>query len=197
MKMKTAVTFDSLIKTCILTTIIGMMSVATMREAFAVSEPGNYPYVQSGPGGVFYARCIPNEATGSAGFTDIYRVQKERDELVDHYDWYCKRSVVLGWSPIAGKVGVMAIGKDEPTSPEKQVELSFYLGSKFLKSWTTAELKRLGAEVSPNPYGAKRAVFQVVGCEQIPNTNEYVFILQFGKDKKVSFDILTGDQYRK
>ena len=196
MKMRTAFTRDRLVKSCLLPTFIVMLSVVTMREAFAVKEAGNRPYVQSGPDGVFYARCIPNEATGSAGFTDIYRVQKERDELVDHYAWYSKRSVVLGWSPIAGKVGVMSFGKDEPTSLDKQVEFSFYLGGKFLKSWTTADLQRLGVEISPNANGAKRAVFQVAGCEQIPNSNHYVFMLQFGKDKTISFDILTGGQYR-
>jgi hypothetical protein len=165
--------------------------------AVAFKDAGNCPYVQSGPGGVFYARCIPQDATGSAGSTDIYKVQKERDELIDHYNWFTKHRVVLGWSPIAGKVAVMAVHKDAPTSPAKQVEIGFYLGGTLLKSWTTAELKKLGAEVSPSEYGGERALFQVLDCEQIPGTNKYVFTIQLGKDKKVSFDILTGDLFYK
>jgi hypothetical protein len=161
-------------------------------KAGAFKDAGNRPYVQSGADGVFYARCIPQDATGSAGSTDIFKVQKERDELVDHYDWFTRHGVVLGWSPIAGKVAVMAIHRDAPASPDKQVEFGFYLGGTLLKSWTTAELNKLGAEVSPSHYGGERAVFQVLGCEQIPGTNEYVFTIQLGKDKKLSFDILTG-----
>jgi hypothetical protein len=116
--------------------------------------------------------------------------------LVDRYDWYTKHGVVLGWSPIAGKVALLAIRKDEPIASDKQVEISIYLGGKLLKSWTTAEFQGLGAKVERSVYGGDRAVFTVAGCEQIRGTNEYIFVVGFG-DKKVSFDILTGSEYRK
>jgi len=174
-------------------TLAALFAFSFTRNAAAFQDAGNCPYVQSGPDGVFYARCIPRETTGSGGFTDIYKVQKDHDELVDHYDWFTKHGVVLGWSPIAGKVAVMAIRKDAPSPPDQQIEFSFYLGGKLLKSWTTADLNRLGAEVSPSFYGGERAVFQVLGCEQVPRTNEYIFSIKIAKDNKVSFDILTGD----
>ena len=173
--------------------LAALCALSFARDAAAFKDAGNRPYVQSGPDGVFYARCIPQETTGSAGFTDIYKVQKDQDQLVDHYNWFTKHGVVLGWSPIAGKVAIMAIRKDAPAPPDQQIEFSFYLGGKLLKSWTTADLNRFGAEVSPSFYGGERAVFQILGCEQIPRTNEYVFAIQLGKDKKVSFDILTSD----
>jgi hypothetical protein len=168
--------------------------VTSAADAF---KEARRPYVQSGPDGVFYARCLPRDATGSAGSTSIYKVHAEKDELVDRYDWFTQRGVVLGWSPIAGKVAVMALLEDSPTTPDKQVELSFYLGGAHLKSWTTAELEKLGAEVSFSHRGGQRAVFQVLGCEQIPRTNQYVFTIQLARDKKVAFDILTGDLPRK
>ena len=180
-------------RSTVILTLAALSVFSFSRNAAAFKDAGNCPYVQSGPDGVFYARCIPHETTGSAGFTDIYKVQKDHDQLVDHYDWFTKHGVVLGWSPIAGKVAVMAIRKDAPVPPDRQIEFSFYLGGKLLKSWTTADLNRLGAKVSPSFYGGERAVFYVLGCEQIPQTNEYVFAIQVGKDKKVSFDILTGD----
>src|SRR5262245_17621253 len=117
------------------------------RDVFAFKEAGNRPYVQSGPSGVFYARCIPETNKGPAGVTEVYRVRKEGDQLVDRYDWYTKHGVILGWSPIAGKVALLAIRKDEPTAADKQVEISIYLGGKLLKSWTTAEFQALGAKV--------------------------------------------------
>jgi len=174
-------------------TLAALFAFSFARNAAAFKDAGNGPYVQSGLDGVFYARCIPQEATGSAGFTDIYKVHRNGDELVDHYDWFTKHGDVLGWSPIAGKVAIMAIRKDAPAPPDQQIEFSFYLGGKLLKSWTTADLNRLGAEVSRSFYGGERAIFQVLGCEQIPGTNEYVFSIKIAKDKKISFDILTGD----
>jgi hypothetical protein len=74
-----------------------------------------------------------------------------------------------------------------------RLSLVFTSAAKLLKSWTTADLNRLGAEVSPSFYGGERAVFQVLGCEQVPRTNEYIFSIKIAKDNKVSFDILTGD----
>ncbi|MDB6028406.1 MAG: hypothetical protein JWM68_4629 [Verrucomicrobiales bacterium] len=178
--------------------LIALITLLGLSTASASKAVWNRPYVQSGPGGIFYARCIPKEKLGSAGFTEIFEVQKEQDKLLDHYDWFAKGGVILGWSPIAGKVAVMAIHPGTAAKPDKQVDLSFSLGGKLLKSWTTAELKGLGAEVIHNDYDREdRAIFQTVACEQIPNTNEYVFTIQIAANKKLRFDILTGDIYSK
>ncbi len=154
----------------------------------------NFPYVQSMQMGVFYARCIPEEAEGTKGTTKIYRVRKDQDELVDSYDWYAKKGLVLAWSPIVGKVAVMALGGAPNAAPDKQTELSFYLGGKFLNSYTSQDLKEWGADVWQR--GGRGAIFKVLGEEQIPGTNEYVFSIEI-KDKKFSFDILTGKPYIK
>ncbi len=182
-----------------LTGVIGSCPFVSFAAA-AAKAAFNRLYVQSMQGGgVFYARCIPAEQTGTAGFTDIYRVRREGDERVDHYDWYSPQGLVLGWSPIAGQVAVMARRREPAATPDQQVELGFYLGGRHLKSWTTAELQALGATVAAiredNPPG-KFAEFQLLGCEQIDNSNEYVFTVQFSGRKKAAFDILTGNVYR-
>jgi len=182
-------------RTCSIS-VIGVITLISLSAAFAKEAP-NRAYVQSGPNGFFYARCVPHNAAGTAGSTDIYRVQEERDEVVDHYDWFTKHGVVLGWSPIAGKVAVLALRPEPSDSLDKQVELRFYLGGKLLKSWTTAQLQALGADVGMSRPGGRMARFQVLGCEQIPGTNEFAFTVQIGKEKKLSFDILTGDLFRK
>lgn len=97
--------------------------------------------------GAFYARCIPSGQFDSAGFTEAFRAGKEKDERVARYDWYSRHGLVLGWSPIAGEIAMMAKRFKPADAPEEQVELSFYLGEKHLKSWTTAELQALGAKV--------------------------------------------------
>ncbi len=171
--------------------IVAVVAGAAFHEAVA-KEAADGPYLQSGPDGAFYARCIP-AATGGRGTTEIYRVKDGGDERVDRYEWYCKHGVVLGWSPIVGKVAVMAIHPQFSNSEDKQVELGFWLGGKLLKTWTIDELKRLGAEEAFGKPGGRMAAFQVLGCQQIPGSNEYVFVIQVSKEKKLSFDILTGD----
>jgi hypothetical protein len=155
--------------------------------ALAAGKPvQNRPYVQSGPDGVVYARCVPDAATGSAGTTKVYKVGRDADELLDTYPWYAREGVTLGWSPTAGKVAVMA--------RRAKAELSFHLGGKELASYTTDDLGKLGFEVvsERGPMGpAPRAVCRVVGCEQVPLTNDYHFVVQAG-ETQVRFDILTG-----
>ena len=75
----------------------------------------------------------------------------------------------MGWSPKAGKVAVMRMRQDEDLPVEKQIEFSFYLGDQFLRSYTTADLVKLGAKVELDANAveagldasSKRAVYRV------------------------------------
>jgi hypothetical protein len=149
---------------------------------------GNRPYVQSGPDGVIYARCVPDGLAGSAGRTEVYSVGKQKDDLIAAYDWYAPEGVTLGWSPSAGKVAVMA-RRSEPAA-----ELSFYLGGTRLAAYTADDLGKLGVEVAKRRATAGpeiRAEFRVLGCEQVPGTNDYLFVIE-SKGKRLGFDIRTG-----
>ena len=144
-------------------------------------ERGNRPYVQSGADGVLYARCVPDQVTGSAGRTRVYGVGRDKDDLIETYDWYPQGGVTLGWSPAAGKVAVMA--------RRNGAELSFYLGGKLTASYTADDLGRLGVEVAKrqDPGGP---VFKAIGCEQVPGTNDYDFLIE-SKGKRLAFDVVT------
>lgn len=165
----------------------------TCGMAWASKPSPNFPYVQSGPDGVFYARCIPDEDRGTKGTTRVFRVGKERDEPVDAYDWYAKGGVVLGWSPLAGKVAIMAVGGPPSAGSGAPAALSFHLGGKLLASYAADELKRRwGAETMlRSTPGEEQIAFQVVGCEQVPGTNDYRFVIEM-LGRRVSFDVLTG-----
>src|SRR3954452_19405403 len=102
-------------------------------------ERGNRPYVQSGADGVLYARCLPDALNGPAGRTRVYSVGRDKDELIETYDWYAEGGVTLGWSPIAGRVAVIARGNG--------AEPSFFLGDKRLAAYTADDLEKLGVEV--------------------------------------------------
>jgi hypothetical protein len=150
----------------------------------------NRSYLQTGPDGVYYARCVPEAETGRAGTTKVYQVGPEKDVLVDSYDWYTPSGVVLGWSPIAGKVAVMARGGKVVEGAEL-VELSFHLGGKHLASYTAEDLRKLGVELTKRT-DATRVDLGLVGCEQVPGTNHYLFVVEAGGKKRLTFDILTG-----
>jgi hypothetical protein len=169
-----------------------VLGLAASASAFSKAR-GAFAYVQSGPDGVFYARCVPADC--GPGSTKIFRVLGDTDKLVDSYDWYSPDGVVLGWSPIEGKVAVMCLhgsGRDPGKPAAGQPEFSFHLGGKLLKSYTTRELVDLGAEESALPQGGRGAVYKVVGCEQVPGTNRYLFVVEVKGGRRISFDITTG-----
>ena len=176
---------------------IAFALVPTMAASKAVVGP-NQPYVAC-LGGVFYARAIPDEDRGSKGTTTIYRVRRDQDEVVERHAWYASGGLHLGWSPIAGKVSTMALSRDMAKDPAEQVEFSFYIGVQHLATYTTADLAKLGALVLPTGDSERRgAALRVVGCEQIPGTNEYVYrviLTSSAGAKTIDFDVLTGKPY--
>ena len=96
--------------------------------------------------------------------------------------------MTLGWCPTAGKVAVMA-RRSEPTA-----ELSFYMGGTRLAAYTADDLGKFGVELVKRRAAAGpevRAEFRVVGCEQVPGTNDYRFVI-VSNGKRLAFDIGTG-----
>ena len=175
-----------------------ILLVMTFVSSAVAKSAGNRPYaVAFGP---FYARCMPDDSKGSKGTTQILCVRREGDKAITTYAWYNRHGLVMGWSPKAGKVAVMRVKQDEGLAIEKQVEFSFYLGDQFLRSYTTADLVKLGAKVELDAHAiegglgvsSKRAVYSVEGCKQAWNTNDYYFSVKLDETKSLSFDILTG-----
>ncbi len=167
-------------------------------SVFACRRVGNSPYVQSiEENGQYYARCVPTGALGIEGSTTIYRVGTESDEKLDTYNWYSPKGVTLGWSPMAKKVAVMT--KRGGVVPKKdKVEFSFYLGGQFLQSYTTQEVIDLGVQSVESSCGID-LIYTVVGVQQIINTSNYAFVVEFDTTKeeknlksRLYFNILTG-----
>ena len=154
----------------------------------AAKELLNRVYVQSGCDGVFYARCIPASDKGSAGRMEIYRVEADGDKLVDRCDGY-PRAVVLAWSPLKGKVAVMAVMRDS----KEQEEFHILLGGERLAKYTTDGLLALGAPVVHSRPGGRHADYRVIGEERQPgNSNERDFVIELRDGKRLRFDITTG-----
>jgi hypothetical protein len=183
--------------------VVAFMMVATCVHAAAKSDI-NRPYVAIMDGlSRFYARCIPdlkNNKMGSEGITQILRIQAEGDQVIATYAWYNRHGLVMGWSPIAGKVAVMRLRQEQGLATEKQIEFSFYLGDQFLRSYTTADIIKLGGKLERDEWAfedglgasSKRAAYHVEGCKQVWNTNDYYFSIRLSESQTLSFNILTG-----
>jgi hypothetical protein len=176
-------------------TLAALFVVLACSNTALSKRAGNRPYVISGPDGAFYARGIPTGDDGIGGRTEVYEVGAERDTLLDTYDFYAPERVVLGWSPITGKVAMMAALNDSIPAKDwaAREELRFCLGGKVIKSYTAAELIALGAKEVVSRPGGVHPSFRLVGCEQVPGTNDYDFILDLDGGRQVRLDILTGE----
>ena len=170
-----------------------LLAIALNGGASRASKPvQNRPYVTSMDSqGVFYVRCIPDENKGTKGTTKIFRVRQDGDELLDSYGWYAPRGVVLGWSPVSGQVAVMSMTGEEETTRIDAIQFSFHMGGKLLRAYTTEDLRKLQFHIPENRRIGSSA-FRVIGCEQVPRTNRYVFSIDDYNGRKVSFDITSG-----
>jgi hypothetical protein len=178
-----------------------LLITASAVSMAAAKASANRPYVAvMADQGPFYARCIPYEKRGSAGITQVMRVRGEGDEVVVTHPWYNRHGLVMAWSPRVGKVALMRVRQDTGLLAEKQVEFSFYLGDRLLRSYTTADLARLGANVvvdrraleDGHGLSARRAEYRVEGCKQVRCTNDYYFSVRLDATRALSFDIMTG-----
>ncbi len=185
---------------CIVALAVVLMG-AFSAPAWAGKFAGNSPYVAAvDQFGVFYAKSVPDEIDGDKGVTRVMRVQKEADELLTTYPWYAERGLALGWSPTAGKVALVRLHQQIGKPVEEQIELSFYLGEKFLKSYTTADLVKMGIKTwysvgesgRKGPSGGDRASYTSLGCKQVWNTNDRYFAIKISESEELKFDILTG-----
>jgi len=185
-------------RSCITASLVLMVA---MCDCAAAKSAGSQPYAATfAENSPFYARCIPTKSSGNEGTTQVLRVRPEGDEVVATFAWYNRNGLVMGWSPKAGKVAVMRVRQEEGLPPEKQIEFSFYLGELLLRSYTTADLMKLGAHVERDAvamergFGAssRRAAYRVEGSNQVPGTNDYYFRVRLSDAQTVCFDIITG-----
>src|SRR6218665_3645976 len=100
--------------------ILGVSLLCWIQQSSAMSRAANRPYIQTMDGpSVIYARCIPDGNEGNKVGTVIYHVKEAGDEKLDTYHRYSPDGVILGWSPIEGKVAAMSLRERAP-SRDKQ-----------------------------------------------------------------------------
>jgi len=94
---------------------------------------------------------------------------------------------------VGATASVMRFRQDEGKEFDKQIELSFYLGGKLLKSYTTADLVKLGARTARSSADlGPRAIYKPIECRQVPNTNDYYFAIDLENGTTLRFNVLNG-----
>ena len=185
--------------------VVIVIASALLTTSFKMAGHGeNQPTVQSAPGGYAYVRSIPTGDYGNEGKTQVFRVRKNSDELLDEYPVYMRGELYLGGSPITGKSCLVHLEPERITSNDdfakigKVSRLAFYMGGKELAAYTAKDLEKMGLKGKVQTLAYRReGQFMVVGIQQVAGTNHYVFVIEKiaerGKGTEtVCFDITTG-----
>ena len=181
------------------------MTLALLTTGFKIAGKGeNRPTVQSAFGGAYYVRSVPDGDFGNKGKTQVFRVKRDLDELLDEYPVYMRGDLYLGWSPLAGKWCLVHLEPERITSNDdsrklgKVSRLTFYRGGKKIHTYSGAALEKMGLKRSVQTLVHKQpGQFLVHGIRQVPRTNHYVFVIEKigapGSDpEKIWLDITTG-----
>src|SRR5438552_3365315 len=164
---------------------IGIASVLLMTGFKMAGHGENQPTVQSTFGGAFYLRSIPSSDYGTEGKTQVFRVRKNGDELLDEYPVYMRGELHLGWSPTLGKYCLVHVEPERITSNNDLAKigkvscLSFYMGGKELAAYAVKDLEKMGLKDKVQTLVYRHAgQFMVVGIQQVAGTNDYVFVIE-------------------
>jgi len=169
-----------------LSSVIVVIASALLMTGFKMAGHGeNQPTVQSAPGGYAYVRSIPSNDYGNEGKTQVFRVVRNGDELLDEYPVYMRGELYLGASPITGKCCLVHLEPERITSNNdfkklgKISRLAFYMGGKELVAYSGEDLEKMGLKDRVQTLVYRHAgQFMVLGIQQVPLTNHYVFVIE-------------------
>ena len=181
------------------------VTLALLSTGFKISGKGeNRPTVQSAFGGAYYVRSVPGADFGTEGKTQVFRVRKDEDELLDEYPVFMRGELFLGWSPLAGKWCLVHLeperirSNDDYTKLGKVSRLTFYMGGKKLHAYSGEELEKMGLKRKVQTLVYRQpGQFLVHGIRQVPRTNHYVFVIEKNgapgnNPEEILLDITTG-----
>ncbi len=187
--------------------IIAIVSISLMTGFKMAGHGENQPTVQSVPGGYAYLRSIPSNDYGNEGKTQVFEVRKNGDELLEEYPLYMRGELYLGGSPITGKWCLVHLEPERITSNNdfkklgKISRLAFYMGGKELVAYSGEDLEKMGLKDRVQTLVYRHAgQFMVLGIQQVPLTNHYVFVIEKIGDREkgtetTRFDITTGKPF--
>ena len=191
-----------------LSSLLVAIGCLLLMTGFKISGHGeNQPTVQSGFGGAIYVRSVPTSDYGDEGKTQVFRVRKNGDELLDEYALYMRGELHIGWSPITGKYCLVHLESTRITSNNdlaklgKVSRLAFYMGGKELAVYAGEDLERMGLKTRVQTLVYRQpGQFMIHGIQEVPLTNHYVFVIEKTAEKgsgteTIRVDITTGKPF--
>jgi len=179
-----------------------MFSLTLTNDVLADSEMPARPYVASG--GIYYAKCIPGGTSEEAGKTTVYRIAKWGEELICSFDWYSPQIYLIenfgselpGQPEINKFCSIVRMGFwPRGSEPNETLAVAFYKNCKEIKSYSTADIVRLGYK---DPKNIERSVSHYRVFKQIigfgfARYGGYKFDVVTMEDRTLSFDAATGE----
>lgn len=149
----------------------------------------NTIYVKSSPNGHCYAKAIPDDRYGSKGVTKIYAVRESEDRLIEIYPWYAQQIDLqtTAWGVSVVRIGTWHRGQG---ASKGDLAIGLYLAGKTLKEYSTLDLALAlnSSDNQPKYFGILKAPGY-----RWRGSNNYVFDIETGDGKTLSFDVKTGE----
>ncbi len=175
--------------------VAAALAMAWPLPAGADEEASNIPYVVAGTYGRCYAKSVPDDYYGERGFTRVYRVERERDELADSYPWFSPRLFLQCNMSRNGDIGASLVRFGPWPRGHRanvdQLAFAFYFKGELLKRYSTLD-------VAGNPDNVEwsvshyQVIRRVMGYRWI-DSNDYAFEVETVDGRVLTLDPLTGN----
>jgi hypothetical protein len=171
------------------------------QHARADEESPNWPHVTASTTdgtawhGGHYAKTVPAERSGEKGTTRVYRVDADKDVIVDEYDWYA-HTVYLAGTHNGVSLVRMGPWNEGAQASKGALALAFYFKGKLLRSYSTLE-------IAGRPDNVRSTVSQYTWNKRVigycwvkspgKGTLRFGFALETLDNRTICFDMNTGE----
>ncbi|MDH3585402.1 MAG: hypothetical protein OER86_14460 [Phycisphaerae bacterium] len=157
-------------------------------SALADEEAANRPVVRSSQYGAIYARSVPDEGYGQKGRTTVFSVGKERDTVLNTYNWYANEIHIGG----SGDRTLVRLG---PWQRGRQANaahlaLGIYRDGKTIREYSTLEMQSLGSGLSSST--SHYTVFRKQLGFRWLSGNNFAYDVRGESGKRFTFDLDSG-----
>ena len=149
----------------------------------------NTSFIVTSKWGSCYAKSIPDEDFGIKGKTFIFKAEKEKDTLIDQYDWY-SRSLYL----LEGSQGVLVVRLFYTPAGHTLKDLNaiaFFRGGKLLREYTVLDIISDPKKIIHST-SSIHIFDKIHGFEWDENKN-FVFVVETVDGRTLFFDTDTGE----
>jgi hypothetical protein len=167
--------------------------------ALGDDEASNVAIVRASEYGQCYAKSVPDELYGTAGTTNVFRVEKDRDVSVHSYDWFSQRIFIecnVSDSKTPTGVSVIRLGpwSRGHLARADQLAIAFYFKGQMLKEYSTLDIAGSPENVSAS-VSHYTVIEKVLGYRRLGG-NRALFDVETVAGRTITFDAASGEIVR-